>query len=226
MSSNQDLKDEAEALAAKLGVSVETGGKHRSTLEAMVAELQGKVQTMSDVDTDAPPASAEEEPEAKAKADAEVAEVAEKAEAEAKAKADAAAKAEADKKARAEGYDDAGHKAAAEAKAADEADAKAEKQRRLDAKAVARAREARKRVAINGAGPDSEGGPPKERAPSSRTPKYPYQVAPGCSITSTRGIRGPGEEVLLSDLQRNRADIDLAQKGLDHLVEVGVVVKG
>lgn len=69
---------------------------------------------------------------------------------------------------------------------------------------------------VNGAGDDYPGGPPPP-APKKRV--YPYQVAPGCSLScGPRGILAPGKEIRATDLPDGQA-------GLDRLVSRGYVIK-
>ncbi len=79
---------------------------------------------------------------------------------------------------------------------------------------------------VDGAGPTKLGGPPPPPppppAPAPRA-RFPYAIAPGKSITSRKGVLGPGEEVLPRYF--NEADEAAGMKVIEDLVAKGYIVK-
>lgn len=75
------------------------------------------------------------------------------------------------------------------------------------------------RPPVNGADDGTTGGPPQKAAPKPAKTRFPYAVAPGKSLTTRRGVLGPGAEI-------RPADVADGEKQLEHLVGRGYVVKG
>jgi hypothetical protein len=71
---------------------------------------------------------------------------------------------------------------------------------------------------IDGAADGSQGGPPPPAPEPTPAQRFEYQIAPGKSLTSPRGMLGPGDEIRATDV----AD---GVKQLDYLVERGYVTK-
>lgn len=72
--------------------------------------------------------------------------------------------------------------------------------------------------AVNGAEDDSVGGPPPPPPEAPPEQRFPYQVAAGKSLTSPRGVLGPGDEIRLTDVTGG-------VEQLDYLVTRGHVTK-
>jgi hypothetical protein len=73
------------------------------------------------------------------------------------------------------------------------------------------------RPPIDGASDGSQGGPPPA-AKARPKARWPFTIAPGKSVTSKRGIRGPGDEVRATDFRGG-------EERLAQLVAAGVVIK-
>lgn len=77
---------------------------------------------------------------------------------------------------------------------------------------------------IDGAAPDATGGAPIPATPPVQV-RYPFQVAPGRSITTHRGLIDAGQEIKATDFVQNEKDVADGQKRLDELVKQGVILK-
>jgi hypothetical protein len=56
-----------------------------------------------------------------------------------------------------------------------------------------------KRAPVDGARGSDAGGPPEPPKPPAPKLRHPYQVAPGKSLTTLRGVLGPGDEMRATD---------------------------
>ena len=77
-------------------------------------------------------------------------------------------------------------------------------------------------LTVDGANDGALGGPPQNQPEVKMN--YDFQVAPGKSITSQRGIIDAGQEVKATDFVLNEKDAGEGQKRLDALVAQGVVL--
>jgi hypothetical protein len=104
----------------------------------------------------------------------------------------------------------------------------AELQGKLASKPVVEAQPERPHIAtteaavaalVDGAKPAGAGGPPASKPAPAPPLLHAFQVAPRKALTTARGIRGPGAELVASDVEGGL-------ERLEYLVTRGLVVRG